>query len=93
MPGRCGGRPFRGLRDAGAAARVPKVIVSPSASGRRTFAPFVGSSDVLVMHSVVDILGLNPIAISVFDNATAAVVGMAKYAGGHRRVSVLGAWE
>jgi uncharacterized protein (UPF0261 family) len=60
---------------------VPKVIVSPSASGRRVFGPFVGSSDVLVMHSVVDILGLNPIAISVFDNAAAAVVGMATQAG------------
>ena len=61
---------------------VPKVIVSPSASGRRTFAPFVGESDVLVMHSVVDILGLNPIARAVFDNAAAAVVGMARDAGG-----------
>ena len=60
---------------------VPKVIVSPSASGRRTFAPFVGESDVLVMHSVVDILGLNPIARAVFDNAAAAVVGMARDAG------------
>jgi len=60
---------------------VPKVIVSPSASGRRAFAPFMGSSDVLVMHSVVDILGLNPIAISVFDNAAAAVMGMATNAG------------
>jgi uncharacterized protein (UPF0261 family) len=60
---------------------LPKVIVSPSASGRRAFAPFVGSSDVMVMHSVVDILGLNPIALSVFDNATAAIVGMAMHAG------------
>jgi uncharacterized protein (UPF0261 family) len=60
---------------------LPKVIVSPSASGRRPFGPFVGSSDVMVMHSVVDILGLNPIAISVFDNAAAAVMGMAANAG------------
>ena len=60
---------------------VPKVIVSPSASGRRPFGPFVGLSDVVVMHSVVDILGLNPIAISVFDNAAAAVMGMATHAG------------
>lgn len=60
---------------------VPKVIVSPSASGRRAFGPFVGESDVLVMHSVVDILGLNPIARSVFDNAAAAVAGMARDAG------------
>ncbi len=60
---------------------VPKLIVSPSASGRRPFAPFVGESDTLVMHSVVDILGLNPIARAVFDNAAAAVVGMARAAG------------
>jgi uncharacterized protein (UPF0261 family) len=60
---------------------VPKVVVSPSASGRRAFGPFMGASDVLVMHSVVDILGLNPIAIAVFDNAAAAVVGMAINAG------------
>jgi uncharacterized protein (UPF0261 family) len=67
---------------------VPKVIVSPSASGRRAFGPFVGESDVLVMHSVIDILGLNPIARSVFDNAAAAVAGMARDAG--RPVSELG---
>lgn len=60
---------------------VPKVIVSPSASGRRAFGPFVGLSDVLVMHSVIDILGLNAIARAVFDNAAAAVVGMALRAG------------
>jgi uncharacterized protein (UPF0261 family) len=67
---------------------VPKVIVSPSASGRRAFGPFVGESDVLVMHSVIDILGLNPIARSVFDNAAAAVAGMVRNAG--RPVSELG---
>jgi uncharacterized protein (UPF0261 family) len=67
---------------------VPKVIVSPSASGRRAFGPFVGESDVLVMHSVIDILGLNPIARSVFDNAAAAIAGMVRDAG--RPVSELG---
>jgi len=60
---------------------VPKLIVSPSASGRRPFGPFVGETDTLVMHSVVDILGLNPISRAVFDNAAAAVVGMARDAG------------
>jgi uncharacterized protein (UPF0261 family) len=68
---------------------VPKVLVSPSASGRRSFAPFVGESDVLVMHSVVDILGLNPISRAVFDNAAAAIAGMARDAG--RPVQELGA--
>jgi uncharacterized protein (UPF0261 family) len=67
---------------------VPKLIVSPSASGRRPFGPFVGETDMLVMHSVVDILGLNPIARAVFDNAAAAVVGMAREAG--RPVQELG---
>ena len=62
--------------------------MTPSASGRRPFGPFVGESDVLVMHSVVDILGLNPISRSVFDNAAAAVVGMARDAG--RPVADLG---
>lgn len=60
---------------------VPKVILSPSASGRRTFASFVGASDVAVMHSVVDIAGLNPIARSVYDGAVGAVLGMAQTAG------------
>jgi uncharacterized protein (UPF0261 family) len=60
---------------------VPKVIVSPSASGPRAFGPFMGRRDVTVMHSVIDILGLNPIARAVFDNAAAAVVGMARDAG------------
>jgi uncharacterized protein (UPF0261 family) len=55
---------------------VPKLIVSPSASGRRAFGPFVGEGDVTVMHSVVDILGLNEISRAIFDNAAAAVAGM-----------------
>jgi uncharacterized protein (UPF0261 family) len=60
---------------------VPKLIVSPSASGRRPFGPFVGEGDTLVMHSVIDILGINPISRAIFDNAAAAVVGMARDAG------------
>src|SRR5687767_8180964 len=60
---------------------VPKLIVSPSASGRRSFGPFVGEADVTVMHSVIDILGLNEIARAIFDNAAAAVAGMARDAG------------
>jgi uncharacterized protein (UPF0261 family) len=67
---------------------VPKLIVSPSASGRRAFGPFVGEGDVTVMHSVIDILGLNEISRAIFDNAAAAVVGMARDAG--RPVQQLG---
>jgi uncharacterized protein (UPF0261 family) len=58
---------------------MPKIIVSPIASGQRTFGPFVGTSDISVMHSVVDILGLNSIACQVFDSAAAAVAGAAQH--------------
>jgi uncharacterized protein (UPF0261 family) len=60
---------------------VAKLIVSPSASGRRSFGPFMGETDTCVMHSVIDILGINPISRAVFDNAAAAIVGMARSAG------------
>lgn len=55
---------------------VPKVLVSPIASGHHFFDPLVGTRDIMVIHSVVDILGLNPIACTIFDNAAAAVQGM-----------------
>ncbi len=55
---------------------VPKILVSPIASGHHFFHPLVGSSDMMVVHSVVDILGLNPIACTVFDNVAAAMKGM-----------------
>lgn len=58
---------------------VPKVVVTPIASGRRPFGPLVGDKDILVMHSVVDILGINPISRVVYDNAAAAVYGMARH--------------
>src|ERR671914_95244 len=60
---------------------VPKLIVSPSASGRRPFGPFVGEGDVTVMHSVIDILGLNEISRAIFDNAAAAVAGVGRDGG------------
>ena len=55
---------------------VPKVVVSPIASGKHFFHPLVGTRDMMVVHSVVDILGLNRIATTVFDNVAAAIAGM-----------------
>ncbi len=55
---------------------VPKLLVSPIASGKHYFDPMVGTSDIMVVHSIVDILGLNPIATTVFDNVAAALQGM-----------------
>src|SRR5262245_24412519 len=59
---------------------VPKVIVTPIASGHRRFGPLVGTRDVMVVHSVIDILGLNPISCAIFDNVAAALAGMAMQA-------------
>jgi uncharacterized protein (UPF0261 family) len=48
----------------------------------------------MVVHSVVDILGLNPISLAVFDNVAAALAGMALHGhplevtGGTRRVAI-----
>jgi uncharacterized protein (UPF0261 family) len=56
---------------------VPKVVLSPIASGRHEFGPLVGTSDMMVVHTVVDIMGLNRIATTVFDNVAVAVAAMA----------------
>ncbi len=56
----------------------PKLIITPLASGVRPFGPFVGIRDIMVMHSLIDIAGLNPISRAVFDNAGAAIAGMVK---------------
>lgn len=57
---------------------VPKLIVSPLASGRRPFGPLVGTRDVLVMHSVIDILGINPLSETIFRTAAGAMAGMVR---------------
>ncbi len=58
---------------------VPKLIVSPSASGKREFGPFVGTSDMMIMHSVIDILGLNYVSKTVFESAVSAMIGMLRF--------------
>jgi uncharacterized protein (UPF0261 family) len=53
---------------------VPKLMVSTVASG--DIAPYVGSRDITVMPSVVDVAGLNSISRRIYTNAAAAMVGM-----------------
>ncbi len=55
---------------------VPKVMVSSMASG--DVAPYVGSADITMMYSVVDIAGINSVSGPVLANAVAAVTGMAE---------------
>ncbi len=53
---------------------VPKILVSTVASGdvRR----YVGASDIVMMHSVADLQGLNAITGRVLENAAHAMAGM-----------------
>jgi uncharacterized protein (UPF0261 family) len=54
----------------------PKIIVSPIASGNHRFKEIIHYNDAIVMHSVVDILGINFISKKIFDNAVGAIIGM-----------------
>ncbi|MBB6217298.1 uncharacterized protein (UPF0261 family) [Anaerosolibacter carboniphilus] len=53
---------------------VPKLMVSTVASGDTR--AYVGVSDLTMMHSVVDISGINSISASILSNAAHAIVGM-----------------
>ncbi len=55
---------------------VPKLMVSTVASGDTS--PYVGSVDVTMMYSVVDVAGINRISAQIITNAAAALAGMAK---------------
>jgi uncharacterized protein (UPF0261 family) len=55
----------------------PKLIVSPLASGSRTFGTYVGIRDVTVMHSVADIIGINAITEPVYRSAAGFIFGAA----------------
>ncbi|MCU0983701.1 MAG: ABC transporter permease [Acetobacteraceae bacterium] len=53
---------------------VPKLIVSTVASGE--VSRYVGPSDIMMMHSVADVQGLNAITREVLGNAANAMAGM-----------------
>ncbi|KAM0250510.1 hypothetical protein ACHAQJ_008601 [Trichoderma viride] len=54
---------------------LPKLIVSTMASGDTR--PVVGETDITLMHSVVDVAGLNPILRDILGNAGASIANMA----------------
>lgn len=53
---------------------VPKVMVSTVASGDTS--GYVGTSDIVMIPSIVDVAGLNRISRTVFTNAAGAICGM-----------------
>jgi len=54
----------------------PKVMVSTVASGDTR--PYLGTSDITMINSVVDIAGLNSVSIPILANAAGAIAGMAR---------------
>ena len=56
---------------------VPKLMVSTVASGDTR--PYVGTKDVTMMYSIVDIAGLNSISRRILSNAANAIAGMVGY--------------
>ncbi|MER6525874.1 Tm-1-like ATP-binding domain-containing protein [Streptomyces sp. NPDC001508] len=54
---------------------LPKLLVSTMAAG--DVSAYVGTSDVTLMYSVVDVAGVNSISRQVLANAAAAIAGMA----------------
>ena len=57
---------------------VPKLLVSTMASGDTR--PYIGTADIAMMYSVVDIAGINEISERILSNAAAAAAGMARAA-------------
>lgn len=56
------------------AVGMPKVIVSTIASGQTE--PYIGTSDLILFPSIVDICGINSVSRVVLSNAGAAFAGM-----------------
>ena len=56
---------------------LPKLMVSTVASGNT--APYVGSSDIMIMYSVVDVAGINAVSRRVLGNAAGAMAGMVQH--------------
>ncbi|MBT8402844.1 MAG: Tm-1-like ATP-binding domain-containing protein [Gemmatimonadetes bacterium] len=56
---------------------VPKLMVSTVASG--DVAGYVGPADILMLHSVADVAGLNRISRRVLGNAAHAMAGMVRH--------------
>jgi len=54
---------------------IPKLMVSTVAAG--DIGAYVGISDLTMMHSVVDVAGINRISARILENAAGAICGMA----------------
>lgn len=65
----------------------PKFTVSAIATGTTQFGPFVGTNDITIMHSIVDLQGINFITSRILSNAVGAICGMTEM---YREVKIEG---
>jgi uncharacterized protein (UPF0261 family) len=59
----------------------PTVLASTVACGDRSFASVAGDKDIVLMPSISDFTGINPMTRVIIANACAALTGMMTYAG------------
>jgi len=62
----------------------PKLMVSTLASGQT--APYIGTTDIVMMPAIVDVSGLNRLSRVLYENAAGAICGMVSAA--HARTSI-----
>lgn len=60
---------------------VPKLMVSSVAAARGLTSRYFGSSDIEIMHSVIDFTGMNDLMRNVLDRAAGAITGAVKGGG------------
>ena len=61
---------------------VPKLMVSSTASMPAYAAKYIGTKDITMMHSVVDISGINDLTKAVLERAAGGICGMAAASAG-----------
>lgn len=66
---------------------IPKMMLSTTASMPEYAARYIGTKDITMMHSVVDLAGLNDLVRDVLTRAAGAICGMVDLAGGAIKIN------
>jgi uncharacterized protein (UPF0261 family) len=66
---------------------IPKVMLSSTAAMPAYAGGYFGTKDITMIHSVVDIAGLNPLVQDVLKSAAGAICGMVEMGGGSRSLA------
>ena len=66
---------------------IPKVMLSSMAAVPAYAGGYFGTKDIAIIHSVVDIAGLNPLVKDVLNRAVGAICGMVEMGGGPTSLS------